>query len=104
MQYYDKLLPISSPLPLQAFLNHLFQNHYATYLKVDSFIFCVITLVDIKFTFIFANMWHVTNYLHFSCMFFKSVLDFGLKTSLLSKKDKQCILLNVKKVVLLELV
>jgi hypothetical protein len=82
MQYCGKLLLIFSPLPLQASLNHLFHNHYAIYLKVDSLIFCVITLVDIKFTVILANMWHVTNYLHFSCMFLKSVLDFGLKTSL----------------------
>jgi hypothetical protein len=54
-----KLLPFSSSFPLQASLNHLFNNGNMTLLNIDYLILGMgAFLVHIKFPFLFTQMWH----------------------------------------------
>jgi uncharacterized membrane protein YccF (DUF307 family) len=68
------LLPHSSSFPFQASLNHLFNNGNTTLLKLCNLILGMVAfLVHINLPFILAQMWHISNCFHLSCMFVKRV-------------------------------
>ncbi len=81
MRNGGKLLPFSLSFPLQASLNHLFNNENMTLLKIDYLILGMgAFLVHIKFLFLFTQMWHTQiAFVFFTC--FSSVSDLRPKIS-----------------------
>ncbi len=74
MQNGGKLLPFLFSFPLQASLNHLFNNGNKISLKVCYFILGMATfLIHIKFPFLLTQMWHISNRFCLSHMFIECV-------------------------------
>lgn len=74
IQNCSKLLPHFSSFLYQTFLNHLFNNGNTTLLRICYFILGIVAfLVHIKLPFLLAQMWHISNSFHLSCMFVKNV-------------------------------
>ncbi len=72
MKNCGKLLLLLSSFPLQVSMNHMFSIGNMTSLRTCYLIFGMVAfLVHIKFHICLAQMWHVSNNFHFSCMLFK---------------------------------